>query len=186
MFSLEECKLRSMVESDLAIVLKWRNSDRIRPMMYTDHVISQEEHRAWFDGLPGRNDKRHLVFEIQQMPTGVVNITGISETHRRCTWGFYIGREDAPRRAGLAMGICALDYMFNSLKMNKVTGEVLAFNDASFQYHLKLGFTEEGRLARHVWKGGQTEDVIILAQFADRWDDHRKGLLNIVEQAVAV
>jgi len=45
---IEECGLRPIEEGDLATVLEWRNSERIRANMYTDHLISREEHRAGF------------------------------------------------------------------------------------------------------------------------------------------
>ncbi len=41
--------LRPMVESDRVRILAWRNTERVRSKMYTDHVIEQNEHDRWFD-----------------------------------------------------------------------------------------------------------------------------------------
>jgi UDP-4-amino-4,6-dideoxy-N-acetyl-beta-L-altrosamine N-acetyltransferase len=166
---LENCRLRKMTDADLPLVLTWRNSDRIRNMMYSDHVISPEEHRAWFVRETNRDDCHHLVFECDGRPVGVVNVTQVEPRHRRCHWGFYLGEEHLPKGCGTAMGVLALDFIFDNLQLNKVVGEVLASNTASLKYHHRLGFVDEGRLVAHVNKGGRFEDVVTLAHFADQW-----------------
>ena len=184
MFTLENCRLRLMNSADLPVVLSWRNSDRIRRMMYTDHRISLEEHRAWFARAEYTSSSRHLIFEYESRPVGVVNVTAIDELNRRCHWGFYLGETDLPKGCGTAMGVLALDYMFNELGMNKVVGEVLTHNEQSLKYHVRLGFVEEGRLSQHVLRAGQFEDVIQLAHFADRWRQTKEAMMSIFAQEI--
>jgi UDP-4-amino-4,6-dideoxy-N-acetyl-beta-L-altrosamine N-acetyltransferase len=165
----DDCRLRKMTEADLSLVLTWRNSDRVRPMMYSDHVISSEEHRAWFARVSDRDDCHHRVFEYDGRPVGVVNVSQIELLHGRCHWGFYLGEENLPKGCGITMGVLALDFIFSDLRLHKVVGEVLASNSASLKYHHRLGFVDEGRLFDHVKKNGRYEDVLTLAHFADQW-----------------
>jgi UDP-4-amino-4,6-dideoxy-N-acetyl-beta-L-altrosamine N-acetyltransferase len=171
-----------MTKEDLPIVLAWRNSDRVRSMMYTNHIISQDEHLDWFVKTKDRDNEKHLVFDHQNCPMGVVNVTDINRTHSRCHWGFYIGNQDAPRGSATAMGTLALEFMFEFLAINKVIGEVLAFNEASLKYHLRLGFIEEGRLRQHISRSGIFEDIVTLAHFADRWRATRDRLMVVFSQ----
>ena len=46
MLRRDDCQLRPVLESDLGLIRQWRNSERIRANMFTDHIISSEEHLA--------------------------------------------------------------------------------------------------------------------------------------------
>ena len=43
--------LRMLEYRDLDLVLQWRNTDRIRKNMFSDHIISVDEHYQWFSSL---------------------------------------------------------------------------------------------------------------------------------------
>ena len=158
-----------MAEADLDQVLSWRNSERIRRAMYTDHIISPEEHRAWFSRARQTGSSSHFIFECEGIPIGVVNVTDIDPLARRCNWGFYVGAENAPRGGGSAMGFFALEHLFEKLNFRKVVGEALGSNNASVKYHQRLGFVQEGRLVEHVLKDGESVDVISFAIFDRDW-----------------
>ena len=164
-----ECRLRLLERSDLELVLRWRNSERIRQAMYTDHVIARDEHYAWFERVSRENVSMHFVFEYKSRPLGVVNVNGIDRRNNRCVWGFYIGEEEAPRGAGTAMGFLALDHLFENERFHRVIGEALADNEASIKYHRRLGFVDEGRLIEHVVKNGRYADVITFALLDRIW-----------------
>jgi len=169
MLSHSDFRLRPMTASDLELVLQWRNSDRVRNNMYTDHIIRPEEHRAWFEKVSYEKRSLHFVFEYLGKPVGVVNINQIDRTNNKCSWGFYIGENNLPKGCGSAMGFFALDHLFSSLGFRKVIGEVFAFNEDSMRFHKRLGFVEEGRLLRHLLKNGVFQDVVTLAIFDTDW-----------------
>ncbi|MCY9665092.1 UDP-4-amino-4,6-dideoxy-N-acetyl-beta-L-altrosamine N-acetyltransferase [Paenibacillus alginolyticus] len=173
-----EYKLRPMRESDLMIVLQWRNSDRIRINMYSDEIITWENHCAWFSRILNNLAHRYYIFELKQVPIGVVNFTDIGLTHNRCNWGFYLGETDVPRGSGTVMGIHALTEAFEHLNLRKVCAEVFAYNEASLRYHTRLGFTQEGYLERHVWKNSKYEDLVLFACFSDQWYAIKEKLLS--------
>jgi UDP-4-amino-4,6-dideoxy-N-acetyl-beta-L-altrosamine N-acetyltransferase len=169
-------KLRPMNEGDLEIVLKWRNSDYIRQNMFSDHLISKVEHKAWFDLLKMHKDNKYLVFEREDKPFGLVYFTDIDEKNRRCYWGFYVGEKDSPKGTGTAMGLMGIEYAFETLGIRKIIGEVFVFNKASFSFFNRLGFKEEGQLKKHALKDGKYEDVIIFALFKEDWLTFKKDL----------
>jgi UDP-4-amino-4,6-dideoxy-N-acetyl-beta-L-altrosamine N-acetyltransferase len=169
MIARETCRLRPMTESDLDMVLQWRNREPIRRAMYTDHPISRDEHYAWFERVTREQKTHHFVFEYDSVPMGVINVVDINRTANRCAWGFYVGAEHAPRGTGSAMGFVALEHLFEVMGHHKVIGEVLADNEASLRYHRRLGFTEEGRLVEHVRKGDRLIDVVTFAIFDRDW-----------------
>jgi UDP-4-amino-4,6-dideoxy-N-acetyl-beta-L-altrosamine N-acetyltransferase len=169
MLKRNNLNLRPVKESDLPMLLEWRNSERIRANMYTDHIITGEEHRSWFNRLQQKRDIISLVFEMDQRPLGIVNINRIDRDSNSCHWGFYIGDPDAPRGSGIYMGYVGLEYIFKTLDFRKVTGEALVFNQASIAFHKKLGFSQEILPPVQVLKNGKYEDIVSFALTKDDW-----------------
>jgi UDP-4-amino-4,6-dideoxy-N-acetyl-beta-L-altrosamine N-acetyltransferase len=140
MFELAEAKLRPLEYGDLRQILTWRNSERIRKSMFTTHLITWEEHLAWFARLQHRDDQAMLLFIYRGVSMGVINFTTDLVNHC-CEWGFYIGDEAAPPRSGTVMGLLGLNYAFDQLAMDIVRGQCYVTNMASVRYHKKLGFS---------------------------------------------
>lgn len=169
-------RLRPLDERDLDRVLAWRNSDRIRENMYTDHVITPEEHREWFRKVePGGKDV-YLVFEHHGRPLGMVYFTDIDRKNGNSHWGFYLGEKGLPPGTGSVMGVLGLEYAFGFLNIRKLYGEAFVFNAASIRFFLRLGFVQEGRLSKHVLKGGRFEDVVVFGLLREDWEKNREAL----------
>lgn len=164
----EDFRLRPLEEADLGKVLEWRNSERVRANMYTDHIISMEEHRTWFERNKQNKDVANMIYEYKEQPIGVVNVTNIDKCNNKCYWGFYLREVDVPSGSTI-MGYLALSYIFEVLDIRKLCAEVFAFNIPSIKFHKKLGFVEEGRFVKHVFKNNTYEDVIAMALFNEDW-----------------
>ena len=176
----EEFNLRPLEERDLEMVLAWRNSERVRSCMYTDHIITPEEHRAWFDRSRQTEFPATLVFEYRGVPSGLKSFSQIDRHNNRCFWGFYLGDVELPRGCGSAMGFLALEYIFERHRFRKVCAEAFAFNEGSVKYHTRLGFSREGCFRRHVLKNGSYEDIISFAIFEEEWLSGKAALSNRV------
>lgn len=182
MSSLEDYNLRPLTEDDLATVLTWRNSERIRSNMYADHVIKSDEHRAWFTRTVKDASCRYLVLEHLGQPIGLSYVTDIDCTNGTCMWGFYVGAADAPRGSGTVMGCLSMNYIFEQEELRKVCGEVLDFNKPSQKLFGRLGFAKEGCRRQHVIKNGSYIDVVLFSLLADEWRESEKlRVLNLIE-----
>lgn len=173
----EAFAIRPLARADLALVLGWRNADRVRLNMYTTHVISAAEHSAWFARLEQNARDLAFVFERAGEPLGFLAFTAIDRAHGRAHWGFYLGVEDAPRGTGTMLGILAMDHAFGALGLRKVIGEVLDFNMASLRLFRRLGFAEEGHFREDVCRDGQLYGVVRFALFRDQWPAARARVL---------
>jgi UDP-4-amino-4,6-dideoxy-N-acetyl-beta-L-altrosamine N-acetyltransferase len=167
--SRDRCNLRAMTESDLTIVREWRNSDRVRPFMYSVHVISEDEHAAWWSRAKDDPRSRYYVFEVDGRPVGSSNVVEMDPVDLTASWGFYIGAEDAPPGSGSAMEFLTVSEVFGPLGIRKLCGEVFATNTRSLKMQKKLGFKDEGILRAHRYHDGVYEDVIRIALFAEEW-----------------
>jgi UDP-4-amino-4,6-dideoxy-N-acetyl-beta-L-altrosamine N-acetyltransferase len=176
----EEFKLRPIEERDLDLVLGWRNSERVRSCMYTDHIITPEEHRTWFERIGEAEFPSTMIFEFRGAPSGIKSFSQIDSRNSRCSWGFYLGDTLLPPGCGTVMGFLALEYIFEVHHFHKVCAEAFAFNDASIKYHLRLGFSEEGRFLKHVLKDGRYEDITSFAIFREGWLTNKSALTKKV------
>lgn len=160
-------QIRPMLHADLERVLAWRNHPEVRRYMYTQHEITLDEHQRWFERtLP--NPKKHLlVFEVNQQPLGFVNFNE-TENAGIADWGFYVA-PDAPKGSGRQLGRAALSHAFTQLKLHKVNGQALSYNERSIQFHQFLGFQQEGVLRDQHFDGEHYHHVICLGLLCHEW-----------------
>jgi len=158
-----------MIHADLELVLAWRNHPEVRRYMYTQHEITLDEHQRWFEHASTDLKKHLLIFEMNQppKPMGFVNFNetgngGIAD------WGFYVAPE-APKRSGRQLGRAALNYAFAQLKLHKVCGQALAYNERSIQFHQSLGFQQEGMLHDQHFDGERYHHVIYFGLLSHEW-----------------
>ena len=173
MLAIEKFSIRPIESQDKDLILQWRNSERVRRNMYSDHIISEQEHELWFSRTLGDPAASFLVFQYEARPVGCISFTNIDRRHDRCTWAFYLGETAVLKGTGSAMEYFALDYAFGRLKIRKLCCEVFVFNASVVRLHEKFGFAHEGRLIRHFMKNGVYEDIVCLAKFGDTWSQER-------------
>jgi UDP-4-amino-4,6-dideoxy-N-acetyl-beta-L-altrosamine N-acetyltransferase len=175
-------QLRTLTADDRDRVRAWRNSDRVRTGMYTDHVIGEDEHNKWFSGALVARNARYLIAELDATPVGFVSFTAITPPPpaegSTCDWAFYIGESSTPRGVGSCMEVRALDHAFGELGIRKLSCEVLDSNISVVGMHEKFGFIKEGLFRKHALKNGAAEDVHRLALFAEEWRQNREALLS--------
>ncbi len=164
---LDILAMRVMTPNDLAAVLGWRNHPDIRRYMYTQHEITLVEHRAWFERATHDPHKNLLMFEVNGIAKGFVNISekaasGVAD------WGFYIAPE-AAKGTGRKLGQTALYYAFHTLGLHKVCGQALAFNERSIKFHRDLGFQQEGVLRDQYYDGKNYHAVICFGLLNTEW-----------------
>lgn len=160
--------LREMTEDDLPMVLSWRNRESVRNNMYTNHVISEEEHQRWWDSQSANPKTRLLVAVLGDTEVGVVTFTNYTGKNGLATWAFYAG-DSAAKGVGSMMEVAALKYAFSELAIRKLECQVLDFNMPVVNLHLKHGFKVEGILRDAYERGGSYHDIYCLALMSGDW-----------------
>lgn len=169
-------RLRAMIEDDLPLVLSWRNAEDVRKNMYTSHIITEQEHRSWWGTQHVNPASRLLIFEIDGQPAGVVTFSNYMGEGSTATWAFYSG--DRTRRGiGGMMERGALEYAFETLRVRKLECEVLSFNRAVVNFHVRHGFTIEGIFRQAFQRGDDYFDIYRLSMLADEWTKYVKPAL---------
>lgn len=165
--------IRAMTRSDLERVLSWRNHPDVRRYMYTQHEISLEEHQRWFEQNANNPSRHLLIFELAGVPLGFINFNRLN-SGGVADWGFYV-TPSAPKGSGRQLGHAALDYAFTELKLHKVCGQALAYNERSINFHRSLGFQQEGILRDQHFDGEQYQSVVCFGLLRPEWQPLQEG-----------
>jgi UDP-4-amino-4,6-dideoxy-N-acetyl-beta-L-altrosamine N-acetyltransferase len=176
-------ELRTLADGDKQRLLDWRNSPDVAAYMYTDHLISPEEHARWFAGIAGDARRAYWIIAVDGAPAGLANFYDIDRTHGRAAWAYYLAD---PNVRGKGVGGYVEYWMiaqaFGPLALRKLWCEVLASNEAVWRLHQKFGFKEEARFRGHVLKGGQPQDVLGLGLLAAEWQAARPAMAQRLER----
>jgi UDP-4-amino-4,6-dideoxy-N-acetyl-beta-L-altrosamine N-acetyltransferase len=170
-----EYNIRLMEQKDLDSVLSWRNHPDIRKYMFSKNEISSEDHIKWFKNVEQDATRTVLIFTQNTEPMGFIQFAPIKSKCTIVDWGFYTSPE-APKGTGSIMVTMALDYAFDQLKVKKVFGEVLDYNIGSINFHLKMGFVQEGILRDHHYDENTYSSVYCFGLMHHEWIKKRNGL----------
>ena len=163
--------LRDVMPEDKDMIRNWRNLPEVRQYMYTDHIISPEEHGRWFQGIFGDPKRRFWIVQSDDKPVGLVSLHDIDEHNKRCYGAIYIAKPgERAKGAGTFASHSVMRYAFDELSLNKLCCETLAFNDRVIEMYKSLGLVQEGLYRRHVRKGDQFVDVVALAILREEWE----------------
>lgn len=168
---------REVSENELELMLSWRNAPTVRANMYTRHEISLDEHLSWWGNVKERQDQKYFMYVFQSEPAGIVGFNNIDSINKNSSWAFY-SSPAAPKGTGSRMEFLALEYAFNSMKLNKLCCEVLAFNMPVIKLHEKFGFKVEGVFREQHMVDGVYVDVVRLGILAPEWHAKRAALLE--------
>lgn len=133
-----EYTLRPIREEDLSLVLKWRNSDKIRLKMFQQHIIEWAEHKKWFERIKTKKIPMNFIFEYMNKPIGYAAVSDYDIENKSCSSGKYIGEDEGfPVDAGIVLGYLLDVYMYDVLKVETAIGSTLKNNKRVLKQNLK-------------------------------------------------
>ncbi|MFT2091415.1 UDP-4-amino-4,6-dideoxy-N-acetyl-beta-L-altrosamine N-acetyltransferase [Paraglaciecola sp. 2405UD69-4] len=122
----------------LNLVLKWRNSERVRVNMHTSTPITQSEHENWFAALNEDQNRQCWIYCQHQRPVGVLNFSQVKTAH--IEWGCYLGEIDILPGSGLVLEWAALNWAMQQSSCLTLDAEVLSFNRSALKLHKLFGY----------------------------------------------
>lgn len=160
-------KLRSVEETDLSILVEWRNRPEIWQCFFNKFPLTYSGQMKWYRAL--LEDRQRLLLMIEAFdvphPVGTIGFDRIDHVNQVAEYGnFLIGHEQS-RGFGFAEEALTLllGYGFNRLNLNRVFLHVQADNVRALEFYNRCGFREEGRLREAFFDRGAFMDVLIMA-----------------------
>jgi len=133
----------SLTDNELEAIRRWRNTESIRKWMYTDRIITEEEHKQFVNSLKHSEDKAYWLVKQDDLKIGVLYFININFRHRRAYFGIYANPEERVAGAGRILDNLAKKVAFDVLNLHTLKLEVIEDNIHVINLHKKQGFKEE-------------------------------------------
>ena len=160
-------KLIKLEKIHLELVMNWRMKKEVTKYMFTDPILTMEKQVDWFKNI---KNELYWIIEKENQPIGLINIVNINVNDKSCYCGHYIG-EEGYRGIGIGKNVeCNIyDYIFETLKLNKIYFEVIGYNIAAIRLHQSLGCEKERILKDYIKKYNEYHDVIVFSMEKEQW-----------------
>jgi RimJ/RimL family protein N-acetyltransferase len=175
--------IKPVEEIDLDYLLKLRWDKQVMEWLIHE-PLSRESQIKWYSGL----DHTSCAFSIwlkrgNKLPDryvdkliGTIGLYDINYKHQRAKWNLRIDPEHW--RQGLATEAIKpfLEYVFNTMNLNKLMGDCFAENIAEVNNLTKLGFKQEGVWKEHYFHKGKFRDSIQFVMLKSDYDTQRNSI----------
>lgn len=144
------------------MIRNWRNSEKIRKWMYTDHIISKDEHEKFLESL--KNNRRLFCWLIKlwNQYVGVLDFIQTDFRNKNAYFGIYASPDCKVFGIGVKLDTLAIKLAFEYASFHSLHLEVIEDNRATIDLHERMGFVKEGKLIEFVQKDGIWKDVVIM------------------------
>ena len=162
--------LRPITEEieDTENIIRWRNSEVVRPYFIYQDPFTKEGHEAWLKNMiiPEKGHQFIVCKKEDDKPIGSIFFRDIDHKNQKAEYGMFLG-EEIEKGKGIGCEIATLlsDFGFQVLNFHKITARILADNKASLYSNFKAGFVKEGCLKDDVIIDGKFRDVILVAKY---------------------
>ena len=112
---------RRIKDGDLEMILNWRTMPEVSAYMYTDFEPSMPEQKKWYDQINSDSTRMDWIINADDEDVGLVSLTSINRTNRRCDWAYYLGSPNVRGKGiGKSVELNVLAFVFETLALNKL------------------------------------------------------------------
>lgn len=176
--AIELRPLTALTEEQHLEVLAIRNEESVRSAMFTSHEIGREEHLAWVEKLADNRSVEMFALFHNGALAGSIGLTEFDRRNMRANWAYYLTERVRGQGVGIAGEYKFLDTVFSSIGLEKLNGEVLAFNVKVLALHQRFGFVEEGVRRKHIRRDGNWIDCVLIGLTSEEWLQGREAVRN--------
>jgi UDP-4-amino-4,6-dideoxy-N-acetyl-beta-L-altrosamine N-acetyltransferase len=174
--------LKPVDKDDIELIRKWRNSDLINNVSFSNQYISAEMQTEWFEKLSGNNSFIHWIIMADDKRVGYAAVRDIDPVNGRCEFAsLYLGE---PEYLGSGIGAKAeyfvIDYVYNHYKVKEICCEVLETNLPVIKLHKKFGFRVAEVIKDRYTKNNEFIGVYQLSLKEEDWKKNQPALQKIL------
>ena len=169
----EQIYLRPITDSeeDTNHMIRWRNSDAVRPYFIYQKPFTVEGHRQWLEKeiFAGRGFQFIVCRKEDNKPIGCTYLRDYDSYTRKAEYGFFLG-EASEKGKGIGKEMVAITtrFAFEELKIHKLFARAFADNPASIKSFLKNGYKQEAYLKDEEFVNGEYRDIVFLGKINPR------------------
>jgi len=160
-------RLRLLDEGDLVFVKNLRENPETQIYLGQFCFLSESSQKDWFLNLKNNKTQQYLIFEKEEKKSwkkiGMVRLTDIDFINSSICVGGDISEEYRGKGFSKIMYKMIFDLCFNQYNINRLWLFVLDYNKIAISLYKKLGFIEEGRQRKAIFRNGNYHDYIMMS-----------------------
>lgn len=164
----ERVYLRPITVEDTDDIIRWRNSEAVRPFFIYQKPFTREGHLNWLKTMieSGKGYQFIVCRKEDDKPIGSTYLRDYDSESRKAEYGVFLG-EEKEKGKGIGKEILGLtlQFAFEELKLHKVFARAFADNMPSVHSFLNCGFEQEAYLKDEEYVNGEYRDIVFLARF---------------------
>ena len=144
--------LRPITEEDTDDIIRWRNSEAVRPYFIYQQPFTKEGHINWLKNMiySGKGYQFIVCMIEDDKPIGSTFLRDYDKEHNKIEYGMFLGSD-------------TVNYAFEELDVHKIFSRILADNMASRKSCEGAGMIEEAYLKDDVRINGEYRDLVWLS-----------------------
>ena len=173
--------LRPVKRGDLPYFLEWFNDPEIMQYLNMYLPMTEMAEEKYIEELGTTRARTDAAFVIEVVegdstkPIGTIGLHGIDSKDHCATFGIAIGNKDYWNKGyGTEAARLIINYGFEQLNLHRINSGAVAFNERSIRMHINIGFTEEGRWRKAMFKNGDYHDHVIFGILKDEWTKYKR------------
>ena len=167
----ERVLLRPLDRSDLRRCVAWFNDPEVTHYLARDGPLTFDEEERWFANYKAKTDELIFAITVDGQHIGNVGLHAIDRSNGRADVGIMIGEKAFWSQGHGTDALRAiLRYAFRELRLNKVSLDVIDYNERAIRVYERLGFVREGVKRQNLQKRGKFVDVIWMSILAREFE----------------
>ena len=164
--------LRPLASSDLRRLVRWFSDPQVIRFLGRQSPITLAEEERWFRDYEARPDEQIFAIEVEGQHVGNLGLHKIDKVDRKAQLGIVIGEPALWSKGYGSEAIrIALRYAFGVLGLNRVSLDVLEYNERAIRAYENAGFRREGLFRENVYKDGRYVSVVKMGILARDFRD---------------
>jgi len=162
MFVYNDLRISLIEESDLGFLLELRSS--VWENLGTINMVNNYKQKKWFENVCNDPTKEYyIVSQSNDIKIGLIRTDEIDFINRSMRIGCDVHPDYQYKGYGTNIMTMLIKYCFDYLNMNRLWLMVLETNIAGQRLYKKVGFTEEGRHKKGIYRNGKYIDYILMS-----------------------
>jgi diamine N-acetyltransferase len=158
----EKVNFRKIVESDLEVLIKWRNSKKMYRYNNQFVLLNMFLQEKWFESI-NKNKSNRIMFLVtnkKNKPIGVCGLIHVDKVNKSGDCAILLGDQKIHGK-GLGSEILdkLVDYGFTHLGLHRIGAEIFSYNKISSGLFKKLGFKYEVTFREALWRDNKWWDI---------------------------
>jgi len=162
-------KLRKIVDDDHPWLIELHNDPQVLRNLTDPRPITLFSHVAWWLNTQNNPRQRRYIFTVNDERVGLAKISDLDVVNSNCLLGGDIHVLHRGKGYAKHMWSLLLDVVFLEHGLNRAGLTTAEYNVLGQRVYRGLGFKEEGRLIKHLYRDGAFHDQICMYMLRSDW-----------------